>query len=303
MESRDITALAADFAAAHPDAAIFDRALLPEINSAELGQCVELYQRYSADGAMNITAELRHRCIMYGLSAIFKDCSIFINVVFKRGPLDGVELVKGKSSVKIIDLDLKPLANLKKWYDTDETIWRHALANPSIPPCRPIDDDLAAPVDTETISDLTPKRKPRTLEAISTHTSTRAMYAATEEGSITTDILPTPVGERLSLNDALALSPTKAQGHGDQEVLTDKQDSPSAATFGRDLVIREHDAPVKVVDGDEISVVRSRRSLAPSPSPLFSALPTENPPLKPDENALAEQKEHRPDMVSYHLPT
>lgn len=38
---------------------------------------------------------------------------------------DHYELVPDKSSVKLVDLDLKPVANLRKWYLLDEEIWQH----------------------------------------------------------------------------------------------------------------------------------------------------------------------------------
>lgn len=41
---------------------------------------------------------------------------------------DSYVLDEAKSSVKLIDTDLKPLTNLQKWYELDETLWRHWMA-------------------------------------------------------------------------------------------------------------------------------------------------------------------------------
>lgn len=66
---------------------------------------------------------LREREIAYGLSAIFKDCSIIVRSVLTRDG-DGWKLDEAKSSVKLIDVDLKPL-KLAHWAQLDDKLWRH----------------------------------------------------------------------------------------------------------------------------------------------------------------------------------
>lgn len=66
--------------------------------------------------------------IAYALSATFKDCSIFVTcplVPDGDGNGSGWKAIEAETTVKVIDLDLKPIKNMRKWYDLDEKIWRY----------------------------------------------------------------------------------------------------------------------------------------------------------------------------------
>lgn len=125
LDLTDISDLAARFSTQHPYRSIFDSASLPEPTPEELRDVVNLYLAQTGEHSSSFT--YRQELIAYSLSAIFKDCSIFVKAVLKpsvgAGP-DGYELVEEQSTVKIIDLDLKPLGNMRKWYELDEKIWR-----------------------------------------------------------------------------------------------------------------------------------------------------------------------------------
>ncbi|KAL7424012.1 hypothetical protein Q5752_001597 [Cryptotrichosporon argae] len=130
LDPTDITGLAALFREAHPDADLFDPTLLPEITEAELEGFMAAYNQ---DPAAQ-TWSLRQRLIAYVLSAIFKDCSIMIQLGM---------------SLRVVDLDLKPIHNLRKWYDLDEQIWRHwahtkTAASSDESTCRTTPDESAS---------------------------------------------------------------------------------------------------------------------------------------------------------------
>lgn len=77
------------------------------------------------------TTDLRTLLVFHGISAIFKDCSIIIrfpNALSKESPmnesLSNLYLDPAQATIKIIDLDLKPLEKANKWYELDDEIWR-----------------------------------------------------------------------------------------------------------------------------------------------------------------------------------
>lgn len=119
LDVSDISDLKERFAAEHPGAEPFTPDLVPEPTAEELESFVAKYKA-NPDGA-NWT--LREREIAYGLGAIFKDCSIIVrSVLAPEG--DGWKLDEAKSSVKLIDLDLKPL-KLSHWAELDDKLWRY----------------------------------------------------------------------------------------------------------------------------------------------------------------------------------
>ncbi|ORY25926.1 inositol-pentakisphosphate 2-kinase, partial [Naematelia encephala] len=127
LDATDISDLAHRFHLAHPDSDLFDPSLLPDPTPEELSDFVDLYLSAPADGVTEDRWTLRQRLIAYTMSAIFKDCSIFVTIPFTYS---GNQLVstQGDSKVRLIDLDMKPISSLRKWYDLDDQIWRHWLS-------------------------------------------------------------------------------------------------------------------------------------------------------------------------------
>ncbi|WVQ96629.1 hypothetical protein IAU59_003734 [Kwoniella sp. CBS 9459] len=141
LDPTDVSNLAVRFAAAHSDAPLFDSPLIPTPTTAELEEFVDLY--LSAPQAGKDREDkwtLRQRLIAYALSAIFKDCSVFVKITLAKLDSGAWEALKGSEKVKIVDLDLKPIQNMSRWYERDLEIWRHWLhtkastqsANPTI---------------------------------------------------------------------------------------------------------------------------------------------------------------------------
>lgn len=122
LDRFDISYLAQRFANEYRDSTLFDRALIPEPSSEELHRVVNSYLTES-DNADSRT--LRDLIIAYSLSATFKDCSIFITCPLTPNSSHGWDVMNSETSVKVIDLDLKPIKNMRKWYDLDEQIWRY----------------------------------------------------------------------------------------------------------------------------------------------------------------------------------
>ncbi|EIW73448.1 hypothetical protein TREMEDRAFT_24841, partial [Tremella mesenterica DSM 1558] len=149
FDPTDISALAQQYRIEFPESELFDPSNIPDPTAEEIKDLVDLllsdpsrrlHAPQSTDSPSPPTTlrtpaivapihekwTFRQRCVAYGLSAIFKDCSIFLTLHLIDNPQsDGSEtwsLVEDKSSLKIIDLDLKPLS-LKKWYDLDHSIW------------------------------------------------------------------------------------------------------------------------------------------------------------------------------------
>lgn len=128
LDVSDISDLKERFAAEHPGAEPFAADLVVEPTAEELEDFVAKYKT-NPDGS-NWT--LREREIAYGLGAIFKDCSIIIrSVLAPEG--DGWKLDEAKSSVKLIDMDLKPL-KLSHWAQLDDKLWRHWAETKSAAP-------------------------------------------------------------------------------------------------------------------------------------------------------------------------
>lgn len=127
LDATNISDLARQFTTQHPGVKPFDSSLISEPTAAELTAFVKRYLSEPSAGTRPYAWNLREREIAFMLSAIFKDCSMIIRAVLR--PTDGGwELDEAKSSVKLIDTDLKPLGNLGKWFELDEKLWRHWMA-------------------------------------------------------------------------------------------------------------------------------------------------------------------------------
>jgi inositol-pentakisphosphate 2-kinase len=60
----------------------------------------------------------RYACMTYAIAAIFKDCSVML-----RWPIDRLSAIAEQPcTVKLVDLDLKPLKNLNKWWQQDQDL-------------------------------------------------------------------------------------------------------------------------------------------------------------------------------------
>lgn len=127
LDPIDISSLAALFQAEHPNSPLFDPDLIAEVSAVELNSFVDIYVSDPQAGQRMDSWSLRERIIAYALSAIFKDCSLFIRGVLKHAEDGAWRLVSGGESVKVIDLDLKPVKNIQKWAETDEKVWKHWL--------------------------------------------------------------------------------------------------------------------------------------------------------------------------------
>ncbi|KAK4686099.1 hypothetical protein P7C73_g4040, partial [Tremellales sp. Uapishka_1] len=187
LDPTDISDLVARFKITHPEDELSARELVPEPTAVELVEFVDLYLRDKTGGSREGEWSLRQRLIAYSLSAIFKDCSIFIKVVLDANSKVDHE----KSYVKLIDLDLKPLRSLKHWSDLDEKIWRNWA-------------------DKETSERAS---RPRTVASTSIsgfsaleNSSTRALFVPTPSDTPPVQEVET---NPLSLEDALLISPTR----------------------------------------------------------------------------------------------
>ncbi|OWZ62860.1 inositol-pentakisphosphate 2-kinase [Cryptococcus neoformans] len=127
LDPIDISSLAALFQAEHPNSPLFYPDLIAEVSAVELNNFVDIYISDPQAGQRMDSWSLRERIIAYALSAIFKDCSLFIRGVLKHAEDGAWRLVSGGESVKVIDLDLKPVKNIQKWAETDEKVWKHWL--------------------------------------------------------------------------------------------------------------------------------------------------------------------------------
>jgi hypothetical protein len=243
LDGTDISHLAQRFAAEYPESDLFDPTLLPQPSAEELRQFIELYLSDPHAGKSDKWS-LRESLIAYAFSATFKDCSVFITCPLVSTS-DGWKLDEPQATVKVIDLDLKPLANMRKWYDLDEKIWRHWQNTKSVAPEADLQPEhqLATPAQitrsampsrlasssTEALYMPTPDRQennpmdyPGTtpsfqsgLTAGQDTSSTRALHSKTPEDSqpstpkaLTTSTSETPAS--MSLSDALFISPSAA---------------------------------------------------------------------------------------------
>lgn len=125
MDPTDISDIVTRFQTAHPDSPLFDESLVPDIQPSELSAFVDEYLSNPTAGRDGNSWTLRERIIAYSLSAIFKDCSIIIRAVLSPSEDNGEWMVREEgSTVKLLDLDLKPL-KMRHWAELDEKIWRH----------------------------------------------------------------------------------------------------------------------------------------------------------------------------------
>ncbi|KAK8858699.1 hypothetical protein IAR55_002928 [Kwoniella newhampshirensis] len=133
LDPTDISDLIARFRSVYPIASLFEPSLVSDPTVSELGEFTDTYLSNPTAGSSSDLSSggwtLRQRLIAYSLSAIFKDCSVIVKTTLVRSDDGGWRVVKGegKGSVKVIDLDLKPIKNLKKWAELDENIWRYWL--------------------------------------------------------------------------------------------------------------------------------------------------------------------------------
>ncbi|WVQ73254.1 hypothetical protein IAR50_002822 [Cryptococcus sp. DSM 104548] len=129
LDPTDISHISSLFQAEYPDTPLFDPDIIHDITLPELEEFLQLYLSDPEAGREAEKWNLRQRMVAYTLSAIFKDCSVFVKSILHKTPAGEWKLVEGKSSVKIIDLDVKPIKNMKHWAQTDEKIWRYWISS------------------------------------------------------------------------------------------------------------------------------------------------------------------------------
>lgn len=178
---------------------MFDTSFVPEPTSEELHDFIDLYLStpHSAE-----SWTLRQSIIAYSLSAIFKDCSIFITCpLIKDGT--GWRVIETETTVKVIDLDLKPITNMRKWFDLDEEIWRHWH-----------NTHMATPPDSPETTGAGEYETPRPLKAIPGHVhnaSTDALYVPTPDRPVSNPLeSPSTQIPDLALSPEMETSSTRA---------------------------------------------------------------------------------------------
>jgi hypothetical protein len=203
LDPLDISTLATRYNSENPDVEVFDPEQTPESTLEELRQVVQ----HCSDGADFSKLTLRECMIAYTLSATFKDCSIFVRIPVVQSK-SGLWMRKGSGEqVKVIDLDLKSVKSLKKWYELDEEIWRHWHAtHPTT-----VKHDESTPPSSEAV---VPTNEPiaTTLPEVADRsiTPTPADQSVGETAVISTLPEEPSLPVHLSLEDALGSSPSKS---------------------------------------------------------------------------------------------
>ena len=243
LDPVDISTIAQKFKEAYPDAEVFDPKLMSEPSSDDIKIFVD---KYLANPQGSDSWTLGETMMAYSLSAIFKDCSVFLRLPLSK--VSGEWTVKpGTGKVKVIDLDLKPLSSMRHWYDLDEQIWRHWLethptsaAVPAATGSADTEYGLAPPIQ---IQETHSEREDDTAA------SSRAIFAPTPEGSG----LSTPTAIP---SDDVMLAATGLD-RSDARVLAT---SPSRNTFGepdRREVLRELSPMQSVSLSDALAITPS----------------------------------------------
>ncbi|WVW84830.1 hypothetical protein I302_106865 [Kwoniella bestiolae CBS 10118] len=313
LDPTDISDLSSRFSSAHPDTEPFDPALIPSPPASELREFIELYLSSPTSGKNQETWTLRQRMIAFALSAIFKDCSVFVKLTLSSSsssstlvppPAEEVkwDLVEGSGKVKLIDLDMKPIQNLGKWKETDNKIWKywletHPTGATTIDDGSPITvSEKARDADgalTEASEGVVEERAhldiPLRDKAISGLTlggisevgpdgaSTRAMFVPTPDRTRENTPLPDPAPVGGSMEDSLSLS---AVEHREDDAA---QGEPTVEEQNESIPSKQ----ITEEDGEEPR--RTKRSLAPSPSP--PPLPPSDvvSPIEPEEEKMTAQ--------------
>lgn len=301
----DISSLALQYQQAHPDSTIFEPSTIAEPTQKELESFVDKYLSDPTAGQFTSGWTLREYILAYAISAIFKDCSIFITIPLTKN--DGQWTVTSGGKAKIIDLDLKSVKSMRKWYDLDEAIWRHWYeTQPS---------DIAE----ELQMDQSGLRVSPSGLSTTTGTSTRGMFSPSENGQTTpsrstvdselsgpthdTTGVPDPATtpqptravnvDSVALTDALAMTPSKPAF--DHSTLTTNSaayslssDAPALLSLDIDDDVEGEGVGLPSITEESPTVERKKRSTAPSPSPIANntaPLPEEAGPTSETSDA------------------
>jgi len=306
LDPVDISTLAQRFRDEHPDEKLFDPTIIAEPTIPELDTVVE---KYCANPAGHSGWTLREQMIAYALSAIFKDCSIFVTIPLKQH--GNKWIMEAGAKVKIIDLDLKDVGMLKKWYDLDEAIWRYWLDTHAVRGTSTSDEE-DEPERTTTNSENGPsptlRLSPSSLSAVD-GSSTRAMFVPSQSasGQVTStqpstreaSIDLTPETVRQTPMDAAAISPAKwspeelaegapsaaAGGLSPEDALT------ATPSYLRDETDAASHAPV----GGMAGKVTSDGTLAPGNGLSFPPTRSESPSAERKKRSLAPFEKRLPD--------
>ncbi|WWC88520.1 uncharacterized protein L201_003431 [Kwoniella dendrophila CBS 6074] len=290
LDPTDISDLASRFSSAYPQTEVFDTVYISNPTTEELKDFIEIYLRSPSAGKSDDSWSLRQRMIAFALSAIFKDCSVFVKFTLtstdhsNNGNGNGKwEVVENSGKVKMIDLDLKPIQNLKKWKDTDDKIWKYWLETHPSPASTNIidieskvDQKLGEEQEDESIIQENGKSSSSLLDIPIRHkaipgltfggdsenglddASTKALFVHTPDITRENTPLPTQISfPGIEQSTEHKLNPPQAisSGQNDQAMMND------------DVRLRNESLtePQHVQDDNEIR--RTKRSLAPSPSP------------------------------------
>ncbi|WVQ65637.1 uncharacterized protein L199_003815 [Kwoniella botswanensis] len=312
LDPTDISDLASRFSSAHPDAGLFDPALIPSPTSAELEEFIKLYLSSPEAGKTGDAWTLRQRMIGFALSAIFKDCSVFVKFTLASSspPLspstekteEKWSLVEGSGKVKIIDLDLKPIQNLGKWRITDDKIWKYWLdTHPSSTPTTTKPER-----DTQKSDDAVTEEGGRTLDIAIRHKAISGLTLSgiSEVGSTnTSDGAPTralfiPTPDRKRENNPLP-TPALVTAGSSMEDSLDPVDPRSDQNHQSESPVEDRGSSVPQAVDEAIEPRRTKRSMAPSPSPPPS--PALDIPEQ-DEDRSKETPKMLKDDVSPEIP-
>ena len=206
----DISSLAARFQQEHPGVDLFDTSIAIEPSPQELEAFIEKYASDPGGGSTGCWS-LREHMVAYALSAIFKDCSIFVTLPVSSST---GEVMSG-AKVKVIDLDLKSVGSLKKWYDLDEAIWRHWYGTNVRE--SPMGDSLAVggtihPVPTPAIDEVSSVVSVPPIPVAEVQASTPptdGRFTPTRSETRDPALLAPRTPQSMSFVDALAISPSK----------------------------------------------------------------------------------------------
>ena len=188
LQATDISDLAARYKTAHPDTILFEPSICLDPTEHELKEFIDKYIADPQAGASESGWTLREHLIAFALSATFKDCSILI-----RLPLSGSNgemwRVSGNPIVKVIDLDMKPMSNLRKWFDLDEVIWQYWRDHPPAESASGAPPEQAADAERkERKSESEVIARPKVFTSPSMiaveGSSVRAVYAPTPDRSV-----------------------------------------------------------------------------------------------------------------------
>ena len=309
LDPIDISSLAARFRSEHPEIGLFDTSIASEPSSQELEAFTAKYLQ-DPDGGVSDKWTLREHMIAYSLSAIFKDCSLFVTVPLVNSSTTASWIVRPGARVKVIDLDLKSVGSLKKWYDLDEAIWRHwqetKVHRPTTPPqtASEVSDVVEAPAESTGWADVTANsvdsaripstRETQTPSSLATQVPTTPARSRGPPTSLSAQRTP----DAMSFADALGISPSRPTY--DRGALPNTLDSQSGLAVlqlngllsaPRKLDNQAEDTSVHVRQGEEATDKNSANIDGTDAQRDVETLATDSHPTSPAVSAIHDNAE------------